>query len=115
MKRTVRWILLIVWIVTIFVLTGYPKLDIPKIQDLPVDKLYHFAVFFIMGLIAARLMKATGFFILGIIIVLLAECQQLVIPGRDFEVADMVAGALALVVSYIIFRQKKVEEHVSET
>jgi len=97
------------------VLTGYPKFDIPEIKELPVDKLYHFVVFFIMGLIAARLMKATGFFILGIIIVLLAEFQQLVIPGRFFEATDMVAGVFALIVSYIIFRQKKVEENVSET
>lgn len=115
MNRTVRWILLIVWIVTIFVLTGYPKFDVPEIKDFPVDKIYHFAVFFVMGFIAARLMKATGFFLLGVIIVLLAECQQLIIPGRDFEASDMVAGVLALIVSYMIFRQRKAEDNVSET
>lgn len=114
MKRTVRWILLIVWILTIFVLTGYPKLSVPKIKDFPVDKIYHFAVFFIMGLMAARLMKTTSFFILGVAIVLLAECQQIIIPGRDFEVSDMVAGVLALIVSYLIFKQKKVVDDISE-
>ncbi len=114
MKRNVRWILLVVWILTIFVLTGYPKLNVPKMKNLPLDKLYHFAVFFIMGLIGARLMKARSFFVLGLVVVLLAECQQLIIPGRDFEVPDMIAGAIALIVSYLIFKQKKAESYVSE-
>lgn len=98
----------------IFVLTGYPKFNVPKIRELPVDKLYHFVVFFIMGLIAVRLMKTMSYFILGVVIVILAECQQLFIPGRDFEMYDMFAGVLALIVIYSIFRQKKVRDNVSK-
>ena len=109
-----QWILLVVWILTIFVLTGYPKFNVPRIKDLPADKFYHFVVFFIMGLIAARLMKTMSYFILGVVIVILAECQQLIIPGRDFEVYDILAGVLALFVSYFIFRQKKVRDYVSK-
>jgi VanZ family protein len=98
----------------IFVLTGYPKFNVPKVKNLPVDKLYHFVVFFILGLIAARLMKYRSFFVVGLLVVLLAECQQLIIPGRDFEVADMLAGVLALIVSYLIFKEKKAGHYVSE-
>ena len=106
MKKNVRWIMLIVWIVIIFVLTGYPRLEVPQLKEFPLDKLYHFVVFFVMGLLASKLMRARGFFILGIIVVSLAELQQLVIPGREFEPLDIGAGILALIVSYFAFRER---------
>lgn len=114
MKKNVRRIMLIVWIVIIFVLTGYPKLEVPKLKELPVDKLYHFVVFFVMGMLAAKLMQAKGFFILGIVVVLLAELQQLVIPGREFEPFDIAAGILALIVSYFVFREKGMKRGLSK-
>ncbi|MCK4940860.1 VanZ family protein [candidate division WOR-3 bacterium] len=114
MKKNVRRIMLIVWIVIIFVLTGYPKLEVPELMELPIDKLYHFVVFFVMGLLAAKLMRAKGFFILGFVIVLLAELQQLVIPGREFEPLDIAAGILALIVSYFVFREKGMKSELSK-
>lgn len=114
MKKNTRRIMLIVWIVIIFVLTGYPRLEVPKLRQFPVDKVYHFIVFFIMGLLAARLMRAKGFFLLGITVVLLAELQQLVIPGREFEPFDIAAGILALIVSYFIFREKGTTNELSK-
>ena len=114
MKRNVRWALLIVWIITIFVLTGYPKIDMPKIKDFPIDKFYHFVVFFIMGFLAARLMKVRSFFVLGLLVVLLAEFQQVFIPGRYFEVPDIFAGIFAVVVSYFIFKQRETGNNVSK-
>lgn len=89
-------------------------LEVPKVKDFPIDKLYHFVVFFIMGLLAARLLTAKGFFLLGIAVVLLAEFQQVFIPGRDFELMDMVAGAIGIVVSYFVFKGRRVEVHVSK-
>lgn len=114
MKRNTRLVMLIVWIVIIFVLTGYPKLEVPKMKLWGVDKIYHFIVFFILGLLAIKLMSAKGFFLLGLTVVLLAEFQQLIIPGRDFEVLDILAGIVALIVSYFVFRQKGVRGNVSE-
>lgn len=115
MKRNVRRLLLMVWIVIIFVLTGFPMLEVPKVKDIPFDKFYHFIVFFVMGLLAVRLMSMKGFFLLGTVVVLLAEFQQLVIPGRDFELLDIVAGLFALVVSYFILKERRTRIHVSET
>jgi VanZ family protein len=106
--------MLIVWIVIIFVLTGYPKLEVPKLREFPIDKLYHFIVFFVMGLLAAKLLRAKGFFMLGITIVLLAELQQLAIPGREFEPLDIAAGILALIVSYFVFREKGTTSELSK-
>jgi len=114
MRKSVQWSLLILWIIVIFVLTGYPKLEVPKIKDLPLDKLYHFVVFFIMGFLAVRLLSVKGFFLLGIIVLLLAEFQQLLIPGREFEMFDILAGGLALVVSYLVCRKRGVKANVSE-
>ncbi|MBE0432503.1 hypothetical protein IBX73_03440 [candidate division WOR-3 bacterium] len=105
MQKNTRRILLIVWIILIFALTGFPVLELPDVDHFPLDKLYHFVVFFIMGALAADLLKVRAYFLLGLGVVLLAECQQLIIPGRRFEPLDMVAGAVALVVSYILFKK----------
>jgi VanZ family protein len=114
MKRNVRWALLVLWIVIIFVLTGYPKLEISKFDGYHLDKLYHFIVFFILGFLASRLLSIKGFFTLGIIVLLTAELQQLFIPGREFEIPDILAGGVALVISYFVCRRKGVESGVSE-
>jgi len=114
MKRSVRWSLLIVWIIVIFVLTGYPKLEVPKIKHLHLDKLYHFVVFFIMGFLASRLLSIRGFFALGFVVLFIAEFQQLFIPGREFEVSDILAGGVAVIVSYFVCRRKGVKANVSE-
>ncbi len=114
MKRSMRWSLLIVWIIVIFVLTGYPKLEVPKIKHLHLDKLYHFVVFFILGFLASRLLSIRGFFMLGFAVLLLAEFQQLFIPGREFEASDILAGGVAVIVSYFVCRRKGVKASVSE-
>lgn len=107
MKTNIKKILLVLWIIVIFVLTGYPTLEAPKINQFSVDKLFHFIVFFILGLFEMRLLKHRNFFLIGCSIVLLAEAQQLFIPGRDFEILDIFAGILGLVVVYFIFKMKR--------
>jgi len=108
MKRNIQKLLLILWIVIIFILTGYPTLETPKIKEFPVDKLYHFFVFFIMGLLETRLLKTKYFFLLGCSVVFLSEFQQIFIPGRDFEMLDIIAGIMGLVVIYFIYKAKGV-------
>jgi VanZ family protein len=83
-------------------------------KSLHLDKLYHFVVFFVMGFLAARLLSVRGFFMLGLVVLLLAEFQQLVIPGREFELSDIAAGGIALVVSYFICRPRGANINVSE-
>ncbi|MGB9720133.1 MAG: VanZ family protein [bacterium] len=110
MKRSIDLLLLIIWIVVIFVLTGYPGLESPKIKEFPIDKFYHFLLFFIYGLLAMRTLNIAVYFSTGILIIIAAEVQQIFVPGRDFEILDMVAGGFGLVVIYLIFvlrRQRK--------
>jgi len=107
MKKSARLALMIVWIAIIFFLTGYPSLEVPKIKEFPLDKIYHILLFFILGMLELPILKPMGFFLLGCGIVLVAEFQQVFIPGRDFEILDMVAGFAGLVVIYIIFKIRR--------
>ncbi len=107
MKRNVDLLLLIVWIVVIFMLTGFPSLESPKIKEFPVDKFYHFLLFFIYGILALKVMSTTVFFASGIVIIVCAEVQQIFIPGRDFEYLDLVAGVFGLGSVYLIYLLRK--------
>ncbi len=102
MKRSIDILLLIIWIVVIFFLTGYPGFETPKIKEFPIDKLYHFLLFFIYGLLGLRVLGAGVYFLSGLIIVMTAEFQQIFIPGRDFELLDILAGVIGLLCFYLI-------------
>jgi len=115
-NRKSQIILLIVWIVVIFVLTGYPGLKSPRIKDVPVDKLYHFIAFFLLGIFEIRVMKPVMFFTVGTTVALLAEFQQLIIPGRDFEWMDIIAGIFGLIIVFLFGRRRElVKNGVSKT
>ncbi|MEO0126254.1 MAG: VanZ family protein [candidate division WOR-3 bacterium] len=107
MKRSIDLLLLIIWIVVIFFLTGYPALETPKIKEFPIDKFYHFLLFFVYGLFGLKLLDTGIYFASGLIIVIVAEVQQIFIPGRDFELLDMVAGVIGLLCFYLIKRRNK--------
>ncbi len=107
MKRSIDILLLIIWIVMIFFLTGYPGLEAPKIKEVPVDKFYHFLLFFVYGLLGLKVLDAEVYFLSGLIVVIVAEVQQIFIPGRDFELLDIIAGAMGLLFFYLIKRRNK--------
>jgi|UniRef100_A0A7V3RIK8 VanZ family protein len=102
MKRSIDLLLLVIWITVIFFLTGFPGLEAPKIKEFPIDKFYHFLLFFIYGILGLRIMDTGIYFLSGVIIVIVAEVQQKFIPGRDFEILDMVAGVVGLITIYLI-------------
>jgi VanZ family protein len=115
-NRRTRLILLIVWIIIIFVLTGYPGLKTPRIKDFPIDKVYHFAAFALLGVFELRVVKTVIYFLLGFTVALFAELQQLVIPGRDFEYLDIIAGCCGLLAVFIIGKTKGLFSHgISKT
>ena len=107
MNRSVRFLLLAVWVAIIFFLTGFPSLPTPRIKEFPLDKIAHFFMFFFFGLFARPLLKPVKYFSFGIALILVAEFQQLFIPGRTFEILDMAAGAAGLVVFFIITIPKR--------
>jgi VanZ family protein len=103
MKKNIRIALLVLWIAIIFVLTGYPGLGTPHINEFPIDKIYHVILFFILGIIEHKTVKTVIFFVLGVTIILIAEFQQLAIPSRAFEIWDIVAGVIGLCIAYVVF------------
>lgn len=116
MKVNIKKGLLVVWIVVIFVLTGYPSLETPRIKEIPMDKFYHFILFFILAFLQHKIFRPFRFFLFGMIIILLAECQQLIIPGRDFEILDIVAGLVGLVAGFLILnRRNLIKDALSKT
>lgn len=88
-------------------LTGFPSLESPKIKEFPIDKFEHFLLFFVYGLIAIRSLNIVVFFVSGILIIITAEVQQIFIPGRDFEIMDMIAGLIGLFTVGIVYIIKK--------
>lgn len=107
MNRKVHIVLLIVWILAIFVATGYPGLTTPKIKEIPIDKLYHFVAFVVLGIFEIRILKSTHFFIVGVSVALLAELQQLIIPGREFEFLDIIAGLIGLMSVFLYVKGRE--------
>lgn len=108
MKNNVRILLLIFWIIVIFILTGYPSLKAPQIKRITLDKLYHFIIFFILGILEYRILKTYLFFLIGCSIAICAELQQLIIPSRDFEIFDIFAGILGLCVAYFLYNGRRI-------
>lgn len=116
MKKNTKVLLLIFWIIVIFILTGYPKLKVPTIEYIGLDKLFHFAIFFILGILEYRLLKTYLFFAIGCSVALLAEFQQILIPGRGFELLDIGFGFLGLLISYVIFHSRSaIRNAISKT
>ncbi len=109
MKHRDRFILFIVWVLVIFLLTGYPSIPMPRIEQFPADKIAHALMFFILGLIQRRLFSIRTYGGIGALIVLIAEFQQLFIPGRTFEIADIIAGLVGLAFPLILVRKGEKE------
>ncbi len=107
MNRSVRILLLVLWIVVIFVLTGYPSLRPPQIPNFPIDKVYHFIIFFILAFFEKPLLKPIHFILLGMGIAVVAEAQQLIVPGRDWEILDILAGVAGLMFGFLIFKKRR--------
>jgi VanZ family protein len=106
-KTRVRAALLVVWIAVILFLTGYPSIPMPTVKQFPIDKFYHFLIFFIFGFIARPVLKPVKYFGLGLGLVIVAEFQQLLIPGRDFEILDMAAGCVGLIAFFVLSLPKR--------
>lgn len=115
MKKSVQIILLVFWIIVILIVMGYPSLDAPHITDAPIDKVYHFAVFFILGVLEYRLFHLRVFFLLGCMVIAIGEIVQLASPGRSFELFDMAAGALGLLAAYLFLKMHGRYREISKT
>ena len=117
MSRT-RWIPVALWIGVILTATSMPGVPGPPVRG--VDKIGHFAMYAVLGLLVARALRAgassTRTLMVGLaciaLFAALDEWHQRFIPTRSAEVADWfadVAGATAGIGSFaaITFRRIK--------
>lgn len=101
------------WAMFILILTSYPKLKAPDVGFDAQDKLYHFLVYFIFGVLLMRgftmsdeerlqsaLVKSASW---GISFALFDELHQMFIPGRSADIYDAMADISGIVVSLILF------------
>ena len=120
MKRSLPALL---WLLGILVVTLTPGEQLPETPDvIGFDKLVHFSLFFILTFLWYRVGREhrkeklnkikfiTNYLVFGIGIAILVEYLQRFIPGRSFDLWDMVAnllgGAVGTVCFYILYRKQ---------
>lgn len=114
----------LIWAAVILVLTSYPSISVPDTGFELQDKVAHFGVYFILGLLTARAIvfgKKLNFrrslstcALCCCIFAALDEGHQLFIPGRSAEIGDILADFagifLALFMFYLYFNHPNLTE-----
>lgn len=100
-----------IWTVILFTLTSYPKLPVPTVDGLTLDKVAHFLFYLVFAYFYYRMKgerreAVSGLLLLLALIPVLDEAHQLFIPGRTFSWWDALADALGmgLVIGFAVFR-----------
>lgn len=111
------------WLSAILLATLTPGEQLPKTPDvIGFDKLIHFGLFFVLTFLWYRVGEEnrhgklnkikfiTNYLVFGIGVAILVEYLQRFIPGRAFDLWDMVAnllgGAVGTVCFYILYRKQ---------
>lgn len=107
----------LIWAGVVFYIGGRSSIPSPGI-DLPIDKIGHFTMYCILGLLAARAARQTwhrwgwGWFVAGgLILGALDEFQQRFIPTRSSDLLDWVADATGFLIGFwLVYRRRGVAD-----
>lgn len=113
---TSKWVLpLIIWSILLLFLTWYPKVEMPNLGFEAQDKVAHFFVFFMLGLLACRAFSKYEIkrmpdavresLIFGIPFGCINEIVQIWIPGRTFDLLDGLANLIGVLFAVLLFRK----------
>ncbi|MBN2413602.1 VanZ family protein [candidate division KSB1 bacterium] len=104
----------IVWALIIIALTSYPKLSVPDLGFDAMDKVAHFAVYFILAVLVTRAIVQdktkinNHIFFKSLIInscfALFDEVHQIPIPGRVGDIFDLSADILGILFALFAFK-----------
>jgi len=102
-------------IILILLATLIPGKSVPTIshsfQDLPLDKLGHFIMFFYLGINITRsitnIKLKVAAIILGIFLGITTELLQQFIPGRNLEFMDGIMDTLGVIIGAAIYPRLK--------
>jgi VanZ family protein len=108
MKKSLYLWLAILWMALIWTLSSMPAKELPEFKLLGIDKLAHFAVYFVWGMLINMHLRAKRgnvrihviVFTLMIISAALDENHQRFIPGRSVSIYDFLANALGLLTAW---------------
>jgi VanZ family protein len=109
-----RWLPVALWVAVILTATSIPAGRSSTLGG--ADKLAHFTLYFVLGLLTARARPGTPPARLAMTVVAIAlfaavdEWHQRFIPGRSVEVADWVAdvlGASAGIAAFTAYRARR--------
>ena len=112
-----RWLPVALWVALILAVTSVPTIPVPGRSG--ADKLGHFTLYFVLGLLTIRAGSGRAPSGRRVAITLLAialfaaadEWHQRFIPERSAELADWVAdvcGAAAAIATFTVFRARRV-------
>ncbi len=104
----------VIWALIIMALTSYPKLSVPDFDFNAMDKVAHFAVYFILALLVTRAMvqgktKINNHIFFQSLIInscfgLFDELHQIPIPGRVGDIFDLSADILGILFALFVFK-----------
>jgi VanZ family protein len=96
------------------------RIYIPKFDFVPMDKVGHFGIYFILGYLLTRMLCAgdvnkltksvfIGAIILGSLYGMSDEIHQMFVPGRNADIADWIADTLGVISAQVavIFLSKR--------
>ena len=106
----------LVWTLFILILTLIPGSSLPSVSFFQIDKLVHiffFSVLMILSSYSFNRLKGNRHFQLNYLLVaflycmclgVLIEVLQLLVPGRDFSLADIIANMIGAAIGYLIYK-----------
>jgi VanZ family protein len=103
----------LLWAVFVLYIGGRSSVPSPAI-DLPLDKVAHFTMYGILGLLAARVARQTAhrfgwwwFIAGGLLLGMLDELQQRRIPSRSADPLDWIADAVGFTLGFwLVYRHR---------
>ena len=104
-----RWAAPVAWAAVILALTSLPGAQVPEVELAYVDKLMHFALYGVLGVLTARAARPgarawrpVAASVAGIALVgALDEWHQRLVPGRSADAADWLADVAGATVGVL--------------
>lgn len=102
-------IISIVWMVLIWTISSLPSSELPSFRVFGFDKIAHFSIYMIWGLLVnkhllkvrAHIVTSIAIYSLMCLCASLDEWHQHYIPGRSVNVYDLLANLLGLITSLV--------------
>lgn len=117
MRRTVKALVAtLIWGAFVFYIGGRSSVPAPRIDlPLPLDKVAHFTMYGILGLLAAHAARLSRdrihwvwYIIAGLALGAFDELQQRHIPSRSAEFLDWCADALGFTIAFWLVHSRKI-------